>query len=211
VPVYIPGNTFTVYGTQDGDRRIHELLSGQMRSDYFPVNFADLRASIVASDLGPADRTIEGVRVRCLEQQHPGRSFAFSFEAMGHKVVYATDSEIDLLFPNPEDVTKNLDRPRPIPASHLEFCQGADLLIADAQYTDREYITKIGWGHARCSTVTDLAVQAGVKQLALYHHDPMQSDEDMEAKLGMCRQRAAAFGSKVVVFGAREGMELRIN
>ena len=68
----------------------------------------------------------------------------------------------------------------------------------------------MGWGHSRASTLVDLAVAAEVRQLAVFHHDPMQSDHDVDRKIDICRERAARHGFKVVVFGAREGLELRI-
>jgi phosphoribosyl 1,2-cyclic phosphodiesterase len=210
-PLYLPANTFYVYGTSRGDTRLYRLLSGQMQSDYFPVDFADLRSKILPGNLDDGEAVIDGTRVRCLEQQHPGKSFAFAFEALGKKVVYATDNELDLTLPNTEEALKNLAARRMIPERYVAFAREADLLIADGQYTDAEYPTKIGWGHARCTTLVDLAIQAGVKQLAVFHHDPMQSDDDMELKIAACQERAQRFGSSLQIFGAREGVELRID
>ena len=46
--------------------------------------------------------------------------------------------------------------------------------------------------------------------LAIFHHDPMQSDADVEAKIQACRARAERLGGgDLSVFGAREGIELR--
>ena len=42
---------------------------------------------------------------------------------------------------------------RRLPDSFTRFVDGADLLIADGQYTETEYPKKIGWGHARANTV----------------------------------------------------------
>lgn len=88
--------------------------------------------------------------------------------------------------------------------------RGADLLVADGQYLDEEYPTKIGWGHPRASTVVDLALQGNVKQLAIFHHDPMHADADVDRKIVSCRERALKASKELVVFGAREGLELRI-
>jgi phosphoribosyl 1,2-cyclic phosphodiesterase len=212
VPAYVPHNSLLIYGASPGDRRFHNLLSGQMRSEYFPVDFSELRADIKAVDLNHADRVIDGVRVRCIEQRHPGGSYAYSLEKDGRKVVYATDNEIDLTLPNPEAVQKDLAAPRAIPAQFVEFARGADLLIVDGQYTDEEYWPKhVGWGHPRATTSVDLALAAGARQLAIYHHDPMQSDADVEAKIAACRARAGKFSDSLFVFAAREGLELRLD
>lgn len=210
-PAYVPQNSFFIYGTSTGDRRFHKLLSGQMRSDYFPVDFTELKSRIVAVDLGEGEKDIGGVRVRCFEQHHPGGSYAYSLEKNGHKVVYATDNEIDQTLPDPDAIEANLSHPRTIPRELVDFCADADLLIADGQYTDEEYPQRAGWGHPRATTVVDLAIQANAKQLAVYHHDPMQSDTDVEAKIDACRARVRRQGSALFVFAAREGLELKLD
>lgn len=209
VPVYDPRNTFYVYGVKAGDRRTYELLSGQMRGDYFPVDFSELKSRIVADDLWDGTREIQGVKVSCMEQQHPGKSYAFAFEKEGWKIVYATDNELDLLL-DPKPPEADLKRPRKLPQDLIDFVKGADLLIADAQYTDAEYPAKMGWGHPRATTVVDLAVAANVKQVALYHHDPMHTDVEVEQIVEECSERARRQDSPVQVFAAREGVELKI-
>ena len=201
-PAYIPSNTFHVYGTAEGDRRTYELLSGQMRSDYFPVDFGELRGNIVASHLDGGHREIDGVAVSFYEQHHPGRSWAYSFVKDGAKIVYATDNEIDLTLPDAAAKLVEPDKPRLIPDAFRRFCADADLLIADGQYFDDEYEKKVGWGHPRATTVVDLALQANVKQVAIFHHDPMRTDAqvaDFEAGA------QSLFASSVA---AREGMVL---
>jgi len=145
-----------------------------------------------------------------LEQTHPGTSFAFSFTKSGSRIVYATDSELDLRIENSEDAAKNPDVLRRLPDDIVRFVAEADLLVADGQYTDAEYPKKKGWGHATCTTAVDLAIQARVKQLAIYHHDPMHSDEFIDETIEACRARVARAGSNLIVFGAREGVELKI-
>lgn len=212
VPAYAQENTFYVYGTRTGDTHFHELLSGQMQSDYFPVGFSDLGATIIPRDLGDGEAEVNGVKVRCFPQIHPGASFGYSFEKSGCKAVYATDNELDQVLTNREATLADTEIPREIPADYVEFVRGASLLIADGQFTDQEYPSKIGFGHPRATTLVDLAIQAEVKQLAITHHDPMHSDDAVEEKLTTCRERAHRLGAaELIVFGAREGVELRLN
>ena len=67
-------------------------------------------------------------------------------------------------------------------AELVEFLKGCDLLILDTQYTDEEYKSHIGWGHGWLSATIKLAVDAGVKKLVLFHHDPTHDDDEMDAK-----------------------------
>jgi phosphoribosyl 1,2-cyclic phosphodiesterase len=204
VPAYAEKNKLNVYEVTPGETRVQRLLHSQM------VSFSDLGATICAGHFTDGEIMVAGVRVRCLEQPHPGRSFAFSFEAGGKKLVYATDSELDVTIENADEARRDPRVLRRMPAEIVRFVAGADLLIADGQYTDAEYGSRVGWGHASASSVVDLAAQAGVKQCAVFHHDPMHSDEVVDAKIQGCRERALAHGSELVIFGAREGVELKL-
>ena len=211
-PAYIPGNTLNVYDV-GSEHKIADLLSGQMSSGYFPVDFKDLGGNVVAQELQEGRQVIDGITVSYLKQVHPGGSFAYCLEASGKKVIYATDSEIDSHFKSssvPFDVDSNLAKLRPIPQKYIDFMKDADLLIADAQYLDEEYPTKVGWGHPRATTVVDLAIQADVKRLALFHHDPMESDDDVNRKLDLCRQRVRHHRCDLDIFAARELVELKL-
>ena len=207
VPAYAPENELTVY--DPGSGRVEELLHGQMRSDYFPVNFSDLGAKIRTRHFEAETARVDDFEVRCFEQAHPGRSFGYAFELGGKKIVYATDSELDRLLVNRDETERDAEKLRRLPSELVACVAGADLLIADGQYTDAEYPKKVGWGHARANTVVDLAHQAGVKQCAIFHHDPLHSDELVDQKIAAAKARLAARGSSTLVFGAREGLELK--
>jgi phosphoribosyl 1,2-cyclic phosphodiesterase len=210
-PVYAADNTFYVCGTRSGDTRIHDLLSGQMKSEYFPVDFSELGAHILARDLGDGTSFIDDIQVGCLALNHPGGSFAYSFTKGGHKVVFATDCELDMVLENPQEAAQNPEVMRIIQPALVEFARGADLLIVDGQYSDQEYPDKVGWGHSRATTAVDLAVQAQVRRLAIFHHDPLQTDSDVDRKVEAGRSRAVRLTPRLQVFGAREGVELRID
>ncbi len=210
LPAYQATTRMHVYEISRSDDRFAKLLLGQMRSEYFPVAFSDLGGSIVPQHFTHGRTEVANVRLQTLEQTHPGRSFAYRFETQGQCVVYATDNELDLALQNAEEVSRDPEVPRQCPEEYLRFIAESDLLIADAQYTDEEYPKKVGWGHSRVNTIVDAAVQAGVRQLALYHHDPLHSDDQVDAILEAARKRVALRGSSLSVFAAREGLVLRI-
>jgi len=210
-PAFLPTTTLYVYYAEPGQTRLRELLSGQMDTSYFPVQFSDLGAKIEHRAIPPSGYDLEGIAIRSMQLEHPGTSFGFAFEHGTAKVVYATDNEIDLTLPDADRVEADLDAPRAIQQDLLDFVRGATLLIGDGQYTEQEYPDKRGWGHSRVTTLVDVALQAEVKQLAVYHHDPMHDDEDVEAIVAACRQRVTRLGGTLGVFAAREGMELKLD
>ena len=209
-PAYDPSKTLHIWDLDHAGGRVHDLLSGQMQEAYFPVTFAQLGARIVPEGLGAQPQEVEGIVVRHLAQPHPGGCAAFSFEADGRKVVYLTDTELDTLLRDPEDSFRNPGSHREMPRELVDFVRGADLLIGDGQYTDEAYASHRGWGHPRAFTTVDLAIEAEVAQLAVFHHDPMETDALLERKLDACAARAKAAGSPIVVFGAREGLEFKL-
>ena len=162
-PMYVPGNKFIICGCH-GD--LLERLKGQQRFQYFPVSFDVFGSDISVKHLnqGGARRYEIGEAVLSwYEQYHPGKSFAYRIDYRGKSVVYATDAEY-------QDHT-----PEGLNAA-ASFFKDADLVIFDAQYTMMECIEKKDWGHSSTFIGIKLALQAGVKKMAFFHHEPTYSD-----------------------------------
>ncbi len=208
-PVYGDATRIHVYGRQANDNLTYRLLSGQMSSNYFPVSFKELGTSVVADHLNDGEKEIGGVRVRSFPLNHTGECLGYSFEKAGRKIVYATDNELEIqsgdVFPDLHDTGPMRLAPKDLIAASLD----ADLLITDAQYDEREYSTRRKWGHSCCFSVTDLAIQAKVKHLALFHHDPESTDKAIDEMVLACRKRAARMGAKLTISAAREGVEFK--
>jgi ribonuclease BN (tRNA processing enzyme) len=98
---------------------------------------------------------------------------------------------------------------RVLPEDLLHVAHNADMLIMDAQYDDKEYATRRKWGHSSCLSVTDLAIQANVRNLALFHHDPESTDRSIDEKVQSCRRRAQRHGARLTISAAREGVEFK--
>ena len=90
----------------------------------------------------------------------------------------------------------------------IEFLRGTDVLIIDAQYTDEEYAQKIGWGHGSLSSVVSLALDAEVRKLFLFHHDPSHDDKKVDQIVEAARMLVLESGKPMEVEAAREGSEV---
>jgi phosphoribosyl 1,2-cyclic phosphodiesterase len=208
-PLYEPSMKIHLYGQRADDDSAYRLLSGQMSSTYFPVSFHDVGAGMVADHLHEGKREIEGVLVHTFPLNHPGGCVGYSFSKDGRKIVYATDNELEIQngdrFPDLDDTGPLRQAPEQLVAE----AQEADLLITDAQYDEKAYSARKKWGHSCCFSVTDLAIRAKVKNLALFHHDPEDTDRAIDEKVLACRRRAARLGGQLVICAAREGVEMK--
>jgi CheY-like chemotaxis protein len=54
----------------------------------------------------------------------------------------------------------------------------------------------------------DFAIAAGVKRLALFHHDPLRDDAAVDQLVEICRRRAVA--SRLDIFAAAEGQTIEL-
>jgi ribonuclease BN (tRNA processing enzyme) len=92
----------------------------------------------------------------------------------------------------------------------MDFLRGTDVLIMDTQFDTQEYREHAGWGHGCLDGVVALAIQAEVKQLFLFHHDPNHDDAKVSQMLAHARQLVAARNEKLQVEAAREGLSVQL-
>jgi phosphoribosyl 1,2-cyclic phosphodiesterase len=209
-PAFRKDVTIYLYDPTGRSDSIRNRVLGQLVSEYCPVSTRDLAAGVVAVPFHRSVALGPNLSVQAIEQHHPGGSWGYAFESDGRRVVYATDSELDAQLQNGKSVGLPAEDERSFLPPVIAFYQNADLVIADAQYTDAEYSACRGWGHPRFSTVVDLAIAARVRQLALFHHDPRHSDTDLDSIVQQSRDRAKRRGSAVEIFAAEEGSQVSL-
>ena len=211
-PAFEPRNTIAVYGPHDGRRSLRDTLARQMELSYFPLEMSQLPATLSYTDLGEGAHTIGGARIVAQYLNHPAVTLGYRVEADGAAVVYACDHEpfggalwrTDAA-PGPlESILHEGDR------RHAHFLADADLVIHDAQYTPEEYRWRKSWGHSTFEYVVELACTAGVKRLALTHHDPSHDDAVVAEIERRARAVAERRRSPIEVFCAFEGCRARV-
>ena len=203
VPAYIPGNRITVYSLRGADKSLEKVFTGQMDSTYFPVALTDLNARLQFVELEDAVQ-IGAVKISHIHLNHPGLAIGFRIEAGGKSVVYVTDHEQYSRMLGDNEHNRKQDQ------EVTAFARGADLYIREAQYTDEEYPGKRGWGHSTVSDVLESAHEAQVRQLALYHHDPMRDDEAMDRMVAACHAHMEKHAMKFVCFAASDNLGMTL-
>ena len=216
-PAFMSGNSFRIFGARDLDRSLQSVLAGQMHQTYFPVPLGDLRAELRFEELDEGEFQVEDVLIRTHYLNHTSVCMGYRLEADGASVAYISDHEPYGLSPGRAGgaapaIGRGL-RGAPMHGGDrrlIDFVRGVDLLIQDTQYTPEEYGQRRGWGHGTTDYVTDVAVAAGARRLALFHHEPTHSDDQVDQMVQYCRDRARAAGVDPEIFGAAEGQRLAL-
>ena len=192
-PAFIKGNRIRVIGRNSQPDGLKGVFERQMDGTRcFPVPFAALGADVEFETIDEESGLvfqIGSVKVEACPTNHPGGCLAYKFLTAHGKVVFLSDHE-----------TGGPDEPL-----ILEFIRDATLLIADAQYTDVEIVSRRGWGHGCIKEVVDLACRAGVKQLCLFHHDPTHGDDTLDTLLLEAKDMIQKAKLPMCVSLAREG------
>jgi CheY-like chemotaxis protein/phosphoribosyl 1,2-cyclic phosphodiesterase len=199
-PLYVRGNQIELFGPYQGDLTIERAIAAQMESVYFPVTIREFGARLVFRDLREETLQFGAVRIDTILLKHPGYCLGYRLTCHGRSVCYITDNEL-YLRSDPRYDLAYVER-------LANFVRGADLLITDTTYRDHEYPSKVDWGHSSVSEVADLAARAEVKRLHLFHHDPDQSDDDIDLKVAEVRAALAKLGSNVRCDAPAEGSRI---
>ena len=199
-PLYVRGNQIEIFGPYQGDLTIERAITAQMESVYFPVTIREFAARITYRDLREETLDFGAIRIDAMLLKHPGYCLGYRLTAHDRSVCYITDNELYL----PND-----HRHDPAYFERLcDFVRGADVLITDTTYRDHEYTSKVDWGHSSVSEVASLAAKAQVKRLHLFHHDPDQSDADIDLKLKETREALSRLGADVICEAPAEKSQL---
>lgn len=191
-PLLSPGAELTVYGPADGTRSFGEAFDQLMAPPFFPVRAHELSGDIVFVTLPAGPHRIAGAEVTAALVPHTGETFGYRIERDGATVVYISDHQ------------QPVDDPSHVAPAVLALCDGADLLIHDAQYTPDEFVVRSHWGHCTADYAVHVAAEAGVGALALFHHDPSRDDDGVDL-VELAAAEAARERGLHHVFAAREG------
>ena len=191
-PAYRKDFCLKVLGNPAHPTSLQEILRQQMDTVVWPTPLEALTAKIEIGDYCIDRATYDKVSLQTLHLNHPGGSCGFRIQDQGKSFIYMTDNEL------PEPGSEGWDK-------FVDYCRNADMLVHDAQYTDEELPQHKGWGHSSVTQAIRLAMDAEVKKLALFHHDPDRTDDDIDKIVVDCKHYVLAQKSDLQIFAAAEG------
>ena len=199
-PIHNPSSKLLIDGYHTCMKGLRYTFDNKMGDGFFPVQFDDLRAEIkYLETLKDGKLEIDGTVVDSVPLQHPQGGLGFRFREGEKTLVFITDNEL----------RKDAWIGR-TPKEYAEFCRDADILIHDCQYTPQEIDERRGWGHSDYNAVLDLALEAEVKKLVLFHHDPTRTDAEVTAIKVLCEDRTTKRKSRMKIVAAQENSELEL-
>ena len=200
-PIYQKDREIHIYSSQPNSHGQLCTLLDQMDGAHFPITAEQLpsKSRCVLSDIDDELRD-SGFTIQRRLLNHPGGGNAYKIIDDGATCAYITDNELDISAKR----SANYDQ-------WVEFCSGVDVLIHDAQYRDDEFPSKKGWGHSGISTVRQLALDAEVRELFLFHHDPDRTDAEMDQLFQQTRTFFLEKNQEIQGVCAVEGMSVQVD
>ena len=180
------------------EEKMEEYIRDQMRFPYFPVTLDIMPAKLEFHTLGKQPLRVGDAEVYWRQMKHPGGCYSYQIRENGKKMIFSTDTEL-----SPVDFEKN--------EQNADYFKDIDLLIMDSQYTLGEAIEKYDWGHSSYSLAVDFSAAWNIRNLVLFHHEPMYDDKKMHSILKSSSWYLNHLEQKgVTIYLAREQMELTI-
>ena len=187
-PLFDPEATIRVWGPRPLEGSLEELIATYLSPPYFPVPFERIPATISFTELTAESFEIDDVVVTSTPVCHPGSTLGYRLSQNGSSFAYIPDNE------------PALDR-----ESGLAVAGDADVLFHDAQFTDEEYTSRVGWGHSAMSDFVTYLAAAAPKRAIMFHHDPTHADGQLETMLAGIQTTGSA-----AVELAHEGLEVEL-
>jgi phosphoribosyl 1,2-cyclic phosphodiesterase len=189
----MPGHRVDVYLPEQGEDA-EELLARVISPPHFPIRPRQLGEGWSFHSLSPGHYEFEGFSVDAREIPHKGgRTFGYRVSDGTATVAYMSDHSPISLGPGPDGLGEYHE-------AAVELARDADLLVHDSQHTAAELPRLAFLGHSAIEYVVALAQHAGVKAVALYHHDPWRTDDEIDE---LAAKQASA---SVPVFAAYDGL-----
>lgn len=190
IPLFIEKYTINIYGPAENDDEVKSHILSFLDPRFWPVNTDMMDAKINYKHYSSGSFTIsDNIKVTTAPHGHPGGASSIRLDIDRFSVTYVTDCE------HPEShVNQNV----------IDISKGSDVLIHDAQYTPEQMPSHKGWGHSSWEECVEVAKNANVKKLVLFHHNPENGNSMLEKIENNAKSK---FKDTI---SAKEGMEIFI-
>jgi phosphoribosyl 1,2-cyclic phosphodiesterase/ActR/RegA family two-component response regulator len=213
-PLFKTINRVKMLGYEGARNSLETILNNQMESPFFPIGLRQVPANVQIEEMKDMNVDIGQVHVQAAFANHPGLCVGYRISTAAGSVAFFPDNE-PYLAPlrakkEPGLSARDTEFARSQNDKMIEFLHGTDVLIIDSQYDEEEYLHHVGWGHGCLNDVVDLAIDAQVRKLFLFHHDTDHDDAQISKMVEIARGLSIKRGSALEIDAAREGLALQL-
>jgi phosphoribosyl 1,2-cyclic phosphodiesterase len=191
-PLFRSKAEVVIWGPATPEASLRDRIARYISAPLSPVEVRELPCD-VSFRACPEHWEIGSATVTAAAVAHRGPTLGYRIDDGGASLAYIPDHEPAL--------GADLERLEPEWISGYGLAADADLLIHDGQYTDEEYEGHVGWGHSSLSHALTFARRSGARRTLLFHHDPLHSDDWLDAHT---LRAAAAWDARGGTAGAIE-------
>ena len=172
-PCFRSDAAITIWGPASPEASLEDRIARYISAPLSPVEIRELPCHVEFMEAPHVEWDIGAARIRAASVTHRGPTLGYRITEGDASLCYIPDHE-----PGLGATLADLD---PDWISGYQLAHGASLLIHDCQYADGEYPDHVGWGHSRLTDTLTFARRVDADRLVLFHHDPMHTDDFLDA------------------------------
>jgi phosphoribosyl 1,2-cyclic phosphodiesterase len=185
-PAFKPQTEIVIWGPASPEASLRDRIARYISAPLSPVEVRELPCDVSFRHCPETEWEIGPAKIRAASVAHRGPTLGYRVTDSGNSIAYIPDHEPGL--------GADLDRLAEDWISGFELAQDATLLIHDGQYSDEEYPDHLGWGHSAVSDSLAFARRVNARRTLLFHHDPMHSDDTLDAMDRQAREAWVGMG-----------------
>lgn len=185
-PAFRPQSKIVIWGPAAAEASLQDRIGRYISAPLSPVEVRELPCTVSFRDCPETEWEIGSARLRAASVTHRGPTLGYRITEGNASLCYIPDHE-PALGPALEDL-------EPEWISGFDLAYESSLLIHDCQYADNEYDEHAGWGHSALSHALGFADRVSTERLLLFHHDPLHSDDRLDAFFGSAIEGWAELG-----------------
>ena len=167
--IFDPSNSVTISSGLVNADDLKHVFTRAFQPMYFPIPLVETLKNLRFTEFDVVQNTLllsSDTTIDPIKLNHPGGASGYIIREGDKKVCCFLDHE----FGGDDKVDLNL----------ISQAQGADLVIWDGMFLDSELVAKKGWGHSSIEQGVSLAEKSECKKIAIAHHAPNRTDEQLK-------------------------------
>ena len=199
-PLWRAGWKLRFWGPPSATTTLRERVSRYLSPPLFPIGLSEAPAEAVFEDAPREPWRVGSAVIEAQTVEHRGPTLGYRIEEDGHVLAYVPDHE-------PYLTAALDDKPKWI--SGWASRQAPTSCCTTRSTRRRSTPQRVGWGHSAVGHAAAFARAAGVRQLAMFHHDPMRSDRELEALYDEVAEGVGDAQEPPLI--AREGLQIALS